>query len=314
VTQNKRHYGASDDARLAELAVAQHGVVSRAQLLDLGHTRTGIQRRLEKRRLLRVHRGVYAVGHKRLAARGRWMAAVLASGTGAVLSHLEAAALHDLRPIGSGRVDVTATSRHSLPGIRSHWARTLDRDDCTKIDGIPVTTLARTYLDIAEVLNHRRLIEALEAGQRQNRFDVGAVEAVIARNPGRRGIAPLQAALAELADDPPFLQSDLERAFRALSRTHGLPEPQYNVYVEGLLVDAVWPEHRLVVEVDGWNYHRTKRSFEEDRRRDRKLLRARWRVARFTGDDVNGDPDGVAEELSELLRDGPWLPPARSGP
>ena len=286
-------------------------MVSRRQLYELGYSRSSIARRVEKRRLLRIHRGVYAVGHKRLTGRGRWMAAVLASGTGAVLSHLEAAALHDLRPIGSGRVDVTATSRHNLPDIRSHWTRTLDQDDCTKIDGVPVTTLARTYLDIAEVLNHRRLIEALEAGQRQNKLDVGAIEAVIARNPGRRGIMPLQAALAELADDPPLLQSDLERAFRALSRAHGLPEPQYNVYVEGLLVDAVWPEHRLVVEVDGWNYHRTKRSFEEDRRRDRKLLRARWRVARFTGDDVNGDPDGVAEELSELLRDGPWPPPAR---
>jgi very-short-patch-repair endonuclease len=239
------------------------------------------------------------------------MAAVLASGTGAVLSHREAAALHDLRPVGSGRVHVTATSRHNLPGIASHWARTLDPDECAKVDGIPVTTLARTYLDIAEALNHRRLIEALEAGQRQNKLDVDALEAAIARNPGRRAITPLQAALAELADDPPLLQSDLERAFRALIRAHGLPEPRYNVYVEGLLVDAVWPEHPLGVEVDGWNYHRTKRSFEEDRRRDRKLLRARWPVARFTGDDVNGAPDGVAEELSELLRDGPWPPPAR---
>jgi very-short-patch-repair endonuclease len=242
------------------------------------------------------------------------MAAVLASGTGAVLSHREAAALHDLRPVGSGRVHVTATSRHNLPGIASHWARTLDPDECAKVDGIPVTTLARTYLDIAEALNHRRLIEALEAGQRQNKLDVDALEATIARNPGRRGITSLQAALAELADDPPLLQSRLERAFRDLIRAHGLPEPQYNVYVEGLLVDAVWREHRLVAEVDGWNYHRTKRSFKNDRRRDRKLLRARWRVARFTGDEVTLEPAGRASELSELLRDGPWPPPARSGP
>jgi very-short-patch-repair endonuclease len=311
VTQNKRHYGASDDRRLAELAVAQHGVVSRAQLLDLGHTRTGIQRRLDKRRLLRIHRGVYAVGHKRLTARGRWMAAVLACGPGAVLSHVDAAALHDLRQIGSGRIHVTAPSRHNIPGIRCHYAHVLCVADTTVVDGIPVSSLARAYLDIAEVLNHRRLIEALEAGQRQNKLDVGALEAVMARNPGRRGIRPLQAALAELADDPPLLQSDLERAFRDLIRRHGLPEPQYNVYVEGHLVDAVWPDRRLVVEVDGWNYHRTKRSFEEDRRRDRKLLRAHWRVARFTNDHVNGDPDGVAGELSELLRDGPWPPPAR---
>ena len=310
--QYRPGYGALDDARLAALAEGQHGVVSRRQLYDLGYSRSSVARRVEKRRLLRIHRGVYAVGHRRLAARGRWMAAVLACGPGAVLSHREAAALHDLRPVGSGRVHVTATSRHNMPGhplpLGAHLGSGRVR---RSVDGIPVTSLARTYLDIAEVLNHRRLIEALEAGQRQNKLDVDALEAAIARNPGRRGITPLQAALAELADDPPLLQSDLERAFRALIRAHGLPEPQYNVYVEGLLVDAVWPEHRLVVEVDGWNYHRTKRSFEEDRRRDRKLLRARWRVARFTGDDVNGAPDGVAEELSELLRDGPWPPPAR---
>ncbi len=242
------------------------------------------------------------------------MAAVLASGPGAVLSHRDAAALHDLRQIGSGLVNVTATSRRRIPGIRSHWARSLDRADCARIDGIPVTSLARTYLDIAEVLSHGRLIEALEAGQRQNKLDVDALEATIARNPGRRGITSLQAALAELADDPPLLQSRLERAFRDLIRAHGLPEPQYNVYVEGLLVDAVWREHRLVAEVDGWNYHRTKRSFKNDRRRDRKLLRARWRVARFTGDEVTLEPAARAAELSELLRDGPWPPPARSGP
>ena len=111
VTQNKRHYGASDDTRLAELAVAQHGVVSRRQLYELGHTRTGIQRRLDKRRLHRIHHAVYAVGHKRLTAKGRWMAAVLACGPGAVLSHREAAALHDLRQIRSGPVNVTALRR-----------------------------------------------------------------------------------------------------------------------------------------------------------------------------------------------------------
>lgn len=286
-------------------------MVSRRQLFDLGHTRTGIQRRLDKRRLHRVHRAVYAVGHTRLTAKGRWMAAVLACGPGAVLSHRDAAALHDLRQIGSGVVHVTAPSRHTIPGIRCHYDRRLRAEDATIVDAIPVTSVARTYLDLAELVTPGRLIDLLEAGQRQNKLDVAAIDAAVARNPGRHGSKPLQAAIAELADDPPLLQSHLERAFRALIRDHGLPQPQYNVYVEGELVDAVWPDHRLVVEVDGWNYHRTKRSFTNDRRRDRTLLRAHWRAARFTGDEVRYEGDGVAAELSELLSDGPWPPPAR---
>lgn len=312
--QNKRRYGASDDTRLAKLAVSQHGVVSRRQLFDLGHTRTGIQRRLDKRRLHRVHHAVYAVGHKRLTAKGRWMAAVLACGARAVLSHAEAAALHDLRRIPSGKVSVTAPSRHNLSGIRCHYMRTLQPQDCTVVDAIPVTSLARTYLDLAEIFNHARLIDALEAGERQDKLDVGAIQDVIGRNPGRHGIPPLQAALAELTDAPPLLQSELERAFRHLVRTYHLPQPQFNVYIEGELVDVVWPEHRLVVQVDGFKWHRGKRAFGTDRKLDRKLVRAHWRVVRFTDDQVAEDPAAVGAELSELLRDGPWPPPARSGP
>ena len=300
-----------DDSRLAKLAARQHGVVARHQLLALGFSSQAIKTLVARERLHSIHRAVFAVGHTRLRVQGRWMAAVLACGESAVLSHGDAAALHDLRQIGGGAVNVTATGRHELKGVRCHWVRTLDPADCTIVDAIPVTTVARTYLDLAELLNHARLIDALEVGQRQNKLDIRAIEAVIARNPGRHAIKPLQSAIAELADDPPLLQSHLERAFRALIRDHGLPEPQYNVYVEGDLVDAVWPEHRLVVEVDGWNYHRTKRSFKNDRRRDRKLLRAHWRAARFTGDEVTDETGGVAAELSELLSDGPWPLPAR---
>jgi very-short-patch-repair endonuclease len=270
-----------------------------------------IQTLVARERLLRLHPSVYAVGHSRLRARGRWMAAVLGCGPSAVLSHLDAAALHDLRGIGSGHVHVTATTRHKLRGVRCHWARNLAPGDCARVDGIRVTSLARTYLDIAEVLNHGRLIDVLEAGQRQNKLDVRALHAVIARNAGRHGIQPLREAIAELADDPPLLQSGLERAFRHLVRTYDLPMPQFNVYVEGVLCDVVWPEHRLIVEVDGWNWHRSKRAFGNDRARDRKLIRAHWTVLRFTDDQVAEDAAGVAAELSDLLRDGPWPPPAR---
>jgi very-short-patch-repair endonuclease len=280
--------------------------------LVLGFSSQAIKTLVARARLQRIHRAVYAVGHTRLTANGRWMAAVLACGRDAVLSHRDAAALHDLRQIGSGLVHVTAPRKHELEGIRCHWARTLDPRDTSIVDGIPVTSLARTYLDIAELLTHARLIDALEAGQRQNRLDVGALHAVIARNHGRHGIEPLHAAIAKLDDEPALLQSPPEHAMRALIRHHGLPQPQFNTYIEGELVDLVWPQHRLVVEVDGWGYHRSKRSFATDRRRDRKLVRAGWRVVRFTADDVTDRPEEVAAELSELLLlDGPWPPMGR---
>jgi very-short-patch-repair endonuclease len=280
--------------------------------LVLGFSSQAIKTLVARARLQRIHRAVYAVGHTRLTAKGRWMAAVLACGPEAVLSHRDAAALHDLHQVGSGAIHVTSSARHELEGIRWHWARTLDPRDTSVVDAIPVTSLARTYLDVAEVLSHGRLIDLLEAGQRQNKLDVNAVHAVIDRNLGRHGIEPLRSAIAELDDDPPLLQSRAEQAFRALVRDYHLPQPQFNVYIEDELVDAVWPEHRLIVEVDGWRYHRSKRSFTADRARDRKLVRAGWRVVRFTGDDVADRPEQVAAELSELLLlDGPWLPPGR---
>jgi uncharacterized protein DUF559 len=297
------------------LAAAQHGVVARGQLVDLGFSHQEIKTLVARKRIVRLHRAVYAVGHTNLAARGRWMAAVLACGPGALLSHRDAGALHDLRRIGGGWVEVTAPGRHNLPGVRCHYVRRLHPDDASEIDGIPVTSLARTYLDLAEVLDPSRLVEALEAGERQNKLDVGALRITMARSPGRRGVRPLSDALEQITDDAPLLLSPVEHAFRDLVEAHGFPTPQYNVYVEGELVDAVWRDQRLIVEIDGWAFHRSKRSFGDDRRRDRELVKAGWRVARFTAEEVTAHPEVVAAELSELLAPGgPWLPrllPAR---
>jgi very-short-patch-repair endonuclease len=277
-------------------------VVSGEQLRALGYTKYAVYRLVVKGWLHRLSQGVYAVGHTRLSVKGQWMAAVLACGPGAVLSHAPAAALHDLRTTPSGLIDVTAPGRRHPPGVRSHRARTLDPQDVTVIDAIPVTTVARTLLDQAERLSAQRLRTLLEATLRQEVFDLTSIEATIARNPGRHGIAPLTEALTHLADEAPWTQSELERAMLELIRDAGLPEPQVNVVVDGDVVDFFWPRHNVIVEVDGWDTHRSHAAFTADRRRDANHTTAgRRRVARFVHDDVAHRAATVSAQLTVLL-------------
>jgi very-short-patch-repair endonuclease len=306
--QSAYAYGKSDDTRLARLAAKQHGVVSVEQLLELGFSHRVIHARVSAGRLHRLHRAVYAVGHPKLTLRGRWMAAVLACGgvRGSVaLSHRDAATLHNLLTVGSGAINVTSTSRHNITGIRCHFARDLDPRDVAAIDGIPVTTLERTLLDLAEAGRPPQFAQALEQAQRDDKLDQRRLDALLHRNPGRRGIKPLREALAALTDEPGWMQSELERRFRSLTRTHGLPLPLTNQYVEGELVDAFWPPHGLVVEVDSWQYHKTRRAFEDDRARDAKLVAAHYRVIRVTYERLRDDEEGVAGELRRLLSAAP---------
>jgi very-short-patch-repair endonuclease len=295
--QNKREYPAPDDTRIAEVASGQHGVVSRAQLLRRRFTRHAIETRLRTGRLHRKYRAVYTVGHTKLTARGQWMAAVLACGRDAVLSHTDAAALHGLLQPPSGDIHVTAPTRHHIDGIRCHLAE-LDPDDVTEIDGIPVTTLERTLFDIAR---RSAFNAAFARAQHEDRLHLPRLTALIARNPGRRGIKPLTAALADLTEEPGWTQSELERRFIGLCRAHHLPIPLTNQYVEGVLVDAYWPEHRLVVEIDGWKTHKTRAAFEADRARDSKLAAAGYRVMRFTSRRIEKDARGIADELRRAL-------------
>lgn len=298
---SKPLHAASDDTRLADLAARQHGVVAMGQLHALGYGRHAVQRRAETGRLHRVYRGVYAVGHPKLTLKGKWMAAVLACGPEAVLSHRDAAALDGLRRPGSGDIDVTAPRRHNIAGIRCHASPNLDPRDVTAIDGIPVTTLERTLLDVAEVLSPRMFAAALEQAQRDDRLDGRRIAAMIARHPGRHGIRPLQAAMDALLEDIPWTQSELERRFLAFTTTHTLPTPLFNQYVEGELVDVFWPERRVVVEVDGWRTHKTRRAFETDRARDAKLVAAGYWVIRYTSRRIEREPAAVAAELRAVL-------------
>lgn len=269
-------------------------------MLALGYSRHDIQGRAKGGRLHRLHRGVYAVGHTRLTAKARWMAAVLACGPGAALSHIEAAVLHEVRRVGSGVIHVTALTHHQLQGIRCHCVRRLHPEDITVIDGIPVTTLERTLLDLAET-RPRQFAGALDQAQHADKLDYRRFEALIARSPGRRGLRPLKAALSALTEEPGWTQSELERRFRSLCVDHGLPIPLTNQYVEGELVDAFWPDQRVVVEVDSWRFHKTRRAFEADRARDAKLTAAGYLVFRITYERMRHDPAGVAEQLRRAL-------------
>ena len=288
--------------RLARLATRQHGVVGGRQLRALGCSGAAITRMLAAGYLHRIHRGVYAVGHRDLSVRGRWMAAVLACHEGSVLSHRSAGSLHNVL-ITSARIEVIAHRPRRIPGLHVHTCRSLHPDDITTVDAIPTTTLERTLLDLAEVLQPRRLRDALEAAERLERLDLRRVEATVARNPGRHGIRPLRAALAELTGTPPPVRSQLERGFLDLVAQAGLPAPRVNVLLHDELVDCFWPDVPLVVEIDSFHFHRSRRSFEDNRRRDAKLAAHRIPVVRFTDQRLEHEPAQVIDELRRLLSD-----------
>lgn len=287
------------DGQLALLARRQHGVVSHCQLVGLGLGRKAIQYRLAVGRLHRVYRGVYAVGHPTLSQHGGWMAAVLACGDGAVLSHWDAAALWGLRPTSrrARHVMVATRGRHSRVGIVVHCARRFDEEDGTIRDGIPVTAIPRTLFDLAELLPRSGLERAFEQAERLRLLDVRAVERLLARSPGRRA---LRAVLDEALEPAPT-RSDFERDFLDLCKRAGVPRPTVNAPVEGHEVDMLWSQPRLIVELDSFGHHGTRAAFERDRERDAVLQLAGYRILRITHRRLKREPKAVAEAVLSLL-------------
>jgi predicted transcriptional regulator of viral defense system len=274
------------DVAVAELAERQWGVVSLGQLRALGLGERGVQHRVRAGRLRRLYRGVYAVGHGVLGREGRWMAAVLACGEGAVLSHRSAASHWGLLSSAASLIDVTAPAgRHGRRGIRLHRSRSLDARDSTSHQGIAITSIARTLLDLAATVRADRLERALAQAERLQLYDHTAITDVIARANGHRGKGALTRATSR--EDPKWTRNELEAWFLNLVREAGLPEPMVNLSLAApdhprLIPDFCWPTHRLIVETDGWETHRTRAAFEADRRRDAALQADGWRVVRFT--------------------------------
>ena len=290
---------------MAALARRQHGVVSVMQLRALGLERGAVDWRVRRGRLHRIHRGVYAVGHCRLTSRGRLWAGVLACGgaNAAALSHRTAAAVWDLSA-PSGRLEVTSLRRStSTRTIRVHRGDTLDPlDDVVRQpDGLPITTVARTLADLAQVLTPHQLERACHRAEFLRRLDADAVGQLLDRLSGRH-TRNLRRALATLtAADPDITRSELEERFLALVADAGLPPPRVNATVLDHEVDFLWRAPRLIAETDGAAAHLTPTAFDEDRRRDAGLHVAGFRVVRFTWRQVTRDPDRVAGTLRALL-------------
>lgn len=294
------------DQPIAHLAAHQHGVVARWQLIRLGYGASAIRRRQQAGRLHIAHRGVYAVGHRRLTRHGRLIAAVLACGPDAVLSHWSAAALWELRLPPAGPIHVTVPgSRRSRRGIRVHCVNALHAEDRATVDGIPITSLHRTLLDFAETAPYQQLRLAIEAAERLELLDFRTLERLCARSRGHGGLTALKAAARELRGPIPWTRSELERRFQALCRETGIPAPSANIIVAGYLVDFFWPAQRLVAEVDGYKWHKTRRKFEDDRRKDVQLQLAGYRIVRFTETRLKDEPGRVAQEVKRMLSASP---------
>jgi predicted transcriptional regulator of viral defense system len=284
------------------LAAQQYGVVTRGQLVEGGMSGSAIDRRVADGGLVRIHGGVFAVGHAVLRRQGFWMAAVLACGEGSVLSHRTAAAACGLREGDPAKPDVTlAGSRgRRKPGIVAHTGR-LAANDVTDVEGIPVTTVARTLLDLAEVVRIRELRRAVIRAEELRIFDLRAVDEVLARANGRRGTKALLAVLDDLVGRPGGSKEELEALALDLIRASGLPLPAVNTLVGDYEADLLWRDQRLVVELDSWKHHGTRAGFERDRRRDADLQLAGYRVLRLTWRQITREPDWAVARIRAFL-------------
>jgi predicted transcriptional regulator of viral defense system len=288
---------------IQELAARQHGVVSLPQLRALGLSASAVRNRVAAGRLKRLHRGVYAIGLAGLSVKATYMAAVLACGPTAVLSHRSAADLLGLRRCSRPTVDVSVKGRigKQRNGISVHRATGLTERDVTRVDGIACTTVARTLLDLAATIDTTALERAVEQADKLRIFDLAAVVDVTTRAGNQREAATLKRILKTYTPEPAFTRSELEKRFLALCRAAGIPTPRTNNSTKGEEIDFTWPDRRLMVEADSHRHHGTRAAFERDRRRDQGLTAAGWRVVRFTWRQVEDEPKEVARTLRSLL-------------
>ena len=295
------------DRIVALIASGQHGVVTRRQLLTAGISSRSIEERLDKGSLIRAYPGVYRVGHIAPSVEADYVAAVLACGKGSVLSGCAAAhVLGLIRGTPPPEPEVTAPTERHIPGITTHRARVSDDKDATTCRGLPLTTPARTLVDLAAVLTAGELARAFHEAGIRHRTTPDQVEDVLERRPRSKGAATLRTVLR----GDRLVLSRLERAFLKLLRAAGLPLPVTNKPAGGRLVDCRWPKYRLTVELDGYRFHASRHAWEQDREREREAYRRGDEFRRYTWGDVVERPHVPLRELTPILTKGSCSDPA----
>jgi very-short-patch-repair endonuclease len=294
------------DGRVAALAEQQYGVVERGQLRKLGLSGRAIDWRLGQGRLHRVHRGVFAVGHRVLSIEARRMAAVLASGHGAALSHATAAALWGIGGGALGPIHVTIGRKcRSSDSIRHHFS-VLPEDEMTIVEALPTTIVPRTIFDLAAMSSVDRVETMIREAEYRQLHDRLSLADLLERYPRRQGGPILRTALQRIERLPPGRpKSPLEERFLPFLRRHRLPRPRLNDWVvvggERFQLDCHWLGTGQVVELDSWQAHGTRSAFRRDRGRDRALSVAGYTVTRISWAQLDDEPEAVARDLRALL-------------
>jgi very-short-patch-repair endonuclease len=282
------------------VAQAQHGVVSRQQLLELGYSAKAIQWRIANGGLHPLWRGVYAIGRPAVTTHGRWLGAVLSCGPNAVLSHESAAALWMIRPLTGDRIDVSvpgSVTRWRL-GIAVHRRPTLGATDVTRRHSIPVTTPVWTLIDLATRLDHRQLEKAINEADKRDLTNPEELRSVLGEMSPRPGVRALRGILDRRTFT--LTDSELERKFLPIARRAGLSRPLTGQRVTGFKVDFYWPDLGLIVETDGLRYHRTPAQQAKDRLRDQSHAAAGLTPLRFTHAQVSFEPRQVQATLAAV--------------
>lgn len=301
------------DPAIAALAGAQHGAVSRGQLVAAGLGRGAIEHRLRRGRLHLAYRGTYFVGHPAAPPAAWDAAALLACGQGSALSHVTAARRWRLVDREPGAIHVTVDARRrpaarpgphrggrAGPSLRPHWTRRLGDRDVVVHDGLPLTSPARTLLDLSALASERELRRALDEALLTRITTEGEIVSTLERWPRRPGAGVLQRLVSD-AEEPALTRSEAERLLLDVVRAAGLPAPRANVRVARYEVDLLWRDHGVIAEVDGFAFHSSRAAFERDRARDAELQALGYRILRVTWRALRSERERVVAQLAALL-------------
>jgi very-short-patch-repair endonuclease len=282
-----------------DLVERQHGVIARRQLLALGYSSKSIRHRVASGRLHVIHRGVYSVGRRSVGPHGRWMAAALACGDSAVLSHSSAAALWRIGFEQRSVIEVSVRSRHQRrrPGLRIYRRPSLWPEDHATCQNIPITTPVQTLIDMALRLDRRGVERMINEADKYDLVHPPELREALDLRVGEPGVAMLR----HILDRRTFrlTKEELERRFLPLARKAGLSVPLTGQVVNEFEVDFYWPDLDLVVETDGLRYHRTPAEQARDRLRDQAHTAAGLAQLRFTHEQVRYEPEYVARILAQ---------------